>query len=433
MFLFYYYCVILFIVGDVMKKRGFTLVEVLAVIVVLGLLIAMITPVVTNLIKDSEDTLYKKQVDSIVVATKKYMVEHSELLPNVGESYSVCVSDLINLGVIDSEQVIDPKSKNEMTGCVSIVYDENFNQYEYNYSDGIEYVFEYTGAEQVFVAPISGRYKLEVWGAQGGSTTYYRGGYGGYSSGVINLLSGDTLYINVGGQGSNGSVSAKRNGGYNGGGYVPYSSDSTSRSVSGGGGATHIALESGLLSDLSGKTDKILIVAGGGGGGYAHSSSGYEGIGGDAGGASGVAGSYNSGGCPGTGGTQSSGGNGCGATASYGKFGLGGNVGSKAHGSAGGGGFYGGGASKGEIGSNGNSGGGGGSGYIGNSLLFNGVMYCYGCTENSNSDTLTISTIGSDPSLDTVSCSSGYSITPISRCAKALNGYVRITSTGISN
>ena len=33
----------------------------------------------------------------------------------------------------------------------------------------------------------SGNYKLEVWGAQGGTATGKRGGYGSYSVGVANL------------------------------------------------------------------------------------------------------------------------------------------------------------------------------------------------------------------------------------------------------
>ncbi len=41
-----------------------------------------------------------------------------------------------------------------------------------------EYEFDYTGAEQVFTAPADGVYKLQVWGAQGGSydTTFAIGG-----------------------------------------------------------------------------------------------------------------------------------------------------------------------------------------------------------------------------------------------------------------
>lgn len=116
-------------------KKGFTLVEVLAVIVILGLLVVIISPVVNNLLGDSEDALYDKQVDSIVKATKKYMVEHSELLPENSDSKAIYINDLINNGVIDKDKVINPKTKEEMNGCVVVSYNHEFNQYEYNYKD----------------------------------------------------------------------------------------------------------------------------------------------------------------------------------------------------------------------------------------------------------------------------------------------------------
>ena len=43
--------------------------------------------------------------------------------------------------------------------------------------------YDYTGGEQTFKVPITGTYKLETWGAQGGNAYDERasGGYGGYS------------------------------------------------------------------------------------------------------------------------------------------------------------------------------------------------------------------------------------------------------------
>lgn len=73
------------------------------------------------------------------------------------------------------------------------------------------YDFYYTGTVQTWVVPVSGIYQLEVWGAQGGSDDTYAGGFGGYSTGEVDLQEGDVLYIAVGGQN-----------GYNGGGnYTP--------------------------------------------------------------------------------------------------------------------------------------------------------------------------------------------------------------------
>ena len=80
--------------------------------------------------------------------------------------------------------------------------------------------FDAVGREETFTASKSGYYELEVWGAQGGSVTGYRGGYGGYSDGIVYLDAGDTLYVNVGTQGASGNPTGKINGGYNGGGWL---------------------------------------------------------------------------------------------------------------------------------------------------------------------------------------------------------------------
>ena len=260
--------------------------------------------------------------------------------------------------------------------------------------------YDYTGGEQTFIAPTTGTYKLETWGAQGGNyDTIKVGGYGAYSSGNKKITQTDKLYINVGGQGT---VSQ---GGYNGGGSTDYSGG-------GGGGATHIALESGKLSILENKKNYILIVSGGGGGSGAFNN--Y--VGGSGGG---YIGEKAAGSSPGFGGTQLSGGevsNYTGPTSTSGikgSFGQGGNGGHeiayKQGSGAGGSGFFGG-----SGGGARDGGGGGGSGYIGNSLLNEKTMYCYNCTESNEISTKTIST----------TCTSA---TPTENCAKQGNGYARIT------
>ena len=118
-----------------MNKKGFTLVELLAVIVILGLLVAIINPVVKNLLNDSKESLSDQQKKLVVEATKKYMIENSELLPEGSNRAIVYMSDLIDKGVIDNDKIIDPKSKEELNGCVVVSYNNEFNQYDYNYSE----------------------------------------------------------------------------------------------------------------------------------------------------------------------------------------------------------------------------------------------------------------------------------------------------------
>ncbi len=275
------------------------------------------------------------------------------------------------------------------------------------YEVGKTWEFNYTGGEQTFESPCLANYKIEVWGAQGGaSNEEYVGGYGGYASGVTTFDYHTNAYVNVGGKGETNSTPGSTtgaNGGYNGGG-TSYPNSGVNHLYGAGGGATHIALKSGLLSTLGNNIDQILIVAGGGGGGrwqqnWEGNDLAYYGYGGHGGGVNGGYGTDKSNPNVTGGGTQSgtlSGGR------SIGTFGKGADYTGQG---AGGGGFYGG---------NAFPTGGGGSGYIGNTLLTNKVMYCYNCTESNEESTKTISTTNVDE-------------TAISTYAKTGDGYARIT------
>lgn len=118
--------------GDDVKRNGFTLIEVLAAIVILSLLIAIITPTIANLINNSKSSLEREQINTIIRATKQYVVEHSEILPD-GGSINISIDELVENGVIENDMVINPKTKTLLNGYVVISYNDNFNQYEYQF------------------------------------------------------------------------------------------------------------------------------------------------------------------------------------------------------------------------------------------------------------------------------------------------------------
>ena len=125
--------------------------------------------------------------------------------------------------------------------------------------EGISFDYDYTGSVQQLRVPASGEYKIELWGAQGG-TNITEGGKGAYTKGVINLEKGKTIYIYVGGNGTD-------NNGYNGGGtaIAQYPKQD-------GGGATDVRYFENEPSsnDLAwnsaiGLKNRIMVAAGGGG------------------------------------------------------------------------------------------------------------------------------------------------------------------------
>ncbi len=175
--------------------------------------------------------------------------------------------------------------------------------------------------------------RVEIKGAQGGGD---KGGKGGSVAALLPVTGGDSIVVNVGGQGSDSA------GGSNGGG-APGSGLTTGTNHFGGGGASDIRIGGSALGDRK-------FVAGGGGGGGDQSG----GKGGAPAGTDGIDGILAYGyGSPGKGGTQSAGGAGGAVTGSdgtsgtAGASGLGGNGGDYAAneraGAGGGGGYFGGG------------------------------------------------------------------------------------------
>ena len=299
-----------------------------------------------------------------------------------------------------------------------------------NYTGDTVFNFDYTGAEQTFIAPVSGTYRLEIWGAQGGNAILDGNElenifYGGYSNGQINLQKDSQIFVSVGGKGNIGVVGNQSLGGWNGGGNGDWD-HSDDEACGGGGGATSIQdilIDDGQLKNYENNKSAVLMVAGGssgmgaspGGISSAIKDGMYLSSGGGYLGGAGVKIKYNLVYIVGDNPNQTSG---------Y-AFGQGGsaltldrNFNQEIPG--GGGGYYGGSALTSDDISNGYrwSTSGGGSGYIGNSLLKEKVMYCYNCEESSEESTKTISTTCSEE-------------TPTSYCAKKGNGYARITLVSI--
>lgn len=215
-------------------------------------------------------------------------------------------------------------------------------------------IFEFTGVEQTFRVPggVTSIHVVAI-GGKGGAATDASGGVAAEVVGDVSVTPGQTLYVEVGGNGKN--VGEGGGGGFNGG----------ATGAGGGGGASDVRtspLEDGLSPD-----HRLIVAAGGGGGG----GSGPSGMGGN-GGAAGNPGSPSEGYSGGGAGTESEGGlgaSGCepsgqGLNGQLGSGGAGGDSAIESDpGGGGGGGYFGGGGGGGAC-LVGSSGGGGGSSLV---------------------------------------------------------------------
>lgn len=266
---------------------------------------------------------------------------------------------------VNDSGVVTGVAAGSVTITATISGGTNYQDATSSYSMTVESVqpvtmedFDYTGSVQSLTVP-AGTYKLECWGAQGGSLGTGIGGKGGYSVGTLTLTGATALYVYVGGSGKTNSTTGFSEGGFNGGGSA-YATSGTYTNGSGGG-----------ASDIRIGTDSLyarVIVAGGGGGfGRYSSAHGYF-NGGYGGGATGGDGAqYDDSAISGKGGTQISAGDSyygtnknstsLGTLAGFGVGGgaISGNTSYRTVG--GGGGWYGGGFSQ-------RAGAGGGSGFV---------------------------------------------------------------------
>lgn len=120
------------------KKGGFTLIELMGVIIILALLIALSLPSIINFIKSSNDKTDKFNLDLIYSAAESYIKEYKNDYPKVKENvYCISLRELVDDGKLktpiklsDSDEDITNKKSVEVT------YSDKF-QYELK-SDCVE-------------------------------------------------------------------------------------------------------------------------------------------------------------------------------------------------------------------------------------------------------------------------------------------------------
>lgn len=269
------------------KKNGFTLIELIGIIVILGVLVAIGVPSLLKTLNNNKNKEYETFEKNLFLATESYIQKHQDSFSNLNSengSAMVSINTLVDNGLI-KRSLINPKTGQKINLLdfvkVTTMIDSGKNNRYYNYqyipSNKMEsYEFAYKDDVQEFEIKKSGYYQLEVWGAQGGSVTsdskLYEGGYGAYASGIVELSKGDILYIFTGGTGKNQDEDSSEYlmGGHNGGGAAYNIADNL---VASGGGATHISQIDRNLSSYNDDeyevlVDEALIVAAGGGGAF---------------------------------------------------------------------------------------------------------------------------------------------------------------------
>ena len=92
-----------------MNNKGFTLVEILGVIVILIVVFILVYPSVTNIISQSKDTVYQKQINTILSAAYDLSLKSVNYLPDSDSK------TFITLGELKAENLVDVNITNPNT------------------------------------------------------------------------------------------------------------------------------------------------------------------------------------------------------------------------------------------------------------------------------------------------------------------------------
>ena len=102
-----------------MNKKGFTLVELLAVIVILALLALLTSTAVTKLVKDAKNDLSETQMTLIKSAADTWIADNLNKLPSSGSCGYLTLEDLKYYGLLDNT-ILDPKNSEEISSDLKI-------------------------------------------------------------------------------------------------------------------------------------------------------------------------------------------------------------------------------------------------------------------------------------------------------------------------
>jgi len=117
------------------EKNGFTLVELLGVLVLLAVISLITVPTVSRLINNSKSRARTAQIVLIEKAAKSWASENTGLISE-SSVYYLKVQTLVDGNYLEEESLVDPSdSTKRLDQCVKISFNQKYESYKYSYTD----------------------------------------------------------------------------------------------------------------------------------------------------------------------------------------------------------------------------------------------------------------------------------------------------------
>ena len=113
--------------------KGFTLVELLGVVIILGILSVIATPTVENIVINSKEKAYETQIKDIEKASNDYLLLYPDMAPS-NNKVTIYLNTLKKLGLID-KNIKNPKTGKLFSNITSITISKENNMYVFDIKD----------------------------------------------------------------------------------------------------------------------------------------------------------------------------------------------------------------------------------------------------------------------------------------------------------
>lgn len=115
-------------------KRGFTLVELIGVIVILGIIVGIVYPIIDSSFNSTTKKLSKQQISALEDVARLWGARNPDELSEDETKY-LTIEELKKSGLIENRSVLDTDTMEAIEGCIKIDYNSSVNQYEYKYGE----------------------------------------------------------------------------------------------------------------------------------------------------------------------------------------------------------------------------------------------------------------------------------------------------------
>ena len=125
-----------------MKKHGFTLVEMLGILVVLSIIVVISVPAITSSLKKADQQRYNDWLDNLYIAAEEYVESHREDFyeVNAGATSYLSIKLLLDQGYL-KDSVKDPETGKDITDVAIVKITVNEDQtlkYELIYKSDLD-------------------------------------------------------------------------------------------------------------------------------------------------------------------------------------------------------------------------------------------------------------------------------------------------------